>query len=81
MKKRRIKSEMNKKELYNRKNNPTIGNTLNKKCQLVIGCSKISLYEQTLDLEIDITNNLGKIEMIDINGIKFHREKEDKGNG
>lgn len=66
---------MNKKELYNRKNNFTIGDTL-KECQLVIGCTKISLYEQTLDLEIDITNNLGKIEIIDINGIKFHREKE-----
>lgn len=43
---------------------------------VIIGCKRILICEKTLDIEIDISNSIKKIDKIIVNGMEFIRTEK-----
>ncbi len=52
----------------------TINTTDPNSNSIVISCERITLAQNSIGIELDISKNLETVEVIEINGIKFRRE-------
>ena len=52
----------------------TINTTDPNSNSIVISCERITLAQNSIGIEVDISKNIGTVEVIEINGIKFRRE-------